>query len=218
MTQRRIRNELKEWKEKPLSCAQITAVPDDYKRWDILYYAPDDTPYETGVFKIQITFPNDYAFKPPDIRFKTKIYHINVTRQGKVCLPEILDEWSPQYTMKDVIGWLDDLIVNPARDGTITNDEMIVEFIDDREAYDQKAAEWTKTYAIPDCNNCKDEAKKEDEKQPDINDVIGGSGGDMAHLSKIDDVDISNDNDHDQIKQELETQNVSNLQIISKKK
>lgn len=56
----------------------------------------DCPPYEKGAFRIEITFPADYPFKPPKIIFKTKIYHPNIDEKGQVCLPIINPEnWKP---------------------------------------------------------------------------------------------------------------------------
>ena len=58
--------------------------------------AQDSAPYDKGAFRINMTFPATYPFKPPKIQFKTKIYHPNVDEQGQVCLPLILpDNWKP---------------------------------------------------------------------------------------------------------------------------
>ena len=42
---------------------------------------PPDTPYEGGQYHIDILIPNDYPFRPPNMRFKTKIWHPNVSSQ-----------------------------------------------------------------------------------------------------------------------------------------
>lgn len=56
----------------------------------------DNPPYNKGAFKIEITFPAEYPFKPPKICFKTKIYHPNIDEKGQVCLPIISAEnWKP---------------------------------------------------------------------------------------------------------------------------
>lgn len=52
---------------------------------------PDDTAYNYGVFMIYVTFPNDYPFKPPRIRFITPIYHPNISSQGHMCLDILKD-------------------------------------------------------------------------------------------------------------------------------
>ncbi len=56
----------------------------------------DNPPYDKGAFRIEITFPAEYPFKPPKISFKTKIYHPNIDEKGQVCLPVISAEnWKP---------------------------------------------------------------------------------------------------------------------------
>ena len=46
---------------------------------------PASSPYEAGKFEVNIKFPEQYPFKPPDFKFKTPIYHPNITESGEVC-------------------------------------------------------------------------------------------------------------------------------------
>ena len=39
---------------------------------------PEDTPYENGVFRVDIRIPDRYPFEPPNVTFHTKIYHPNI--------------------------------------------------------------------------------------------------------------------------------------------
>jgi len=64
---------------------------------------PPDSPYEGGVFFLDINFPQDYPFKPPNVRFTTKIYHCNVNDQGGICLDILKGEWSPALTISKVL-------------------------------------------------------------------------------------------------------------------
>lgn len=36
---------------------------------------PAGTPYEGGIFEIDVHFPAEYPFKPPKVKFNTSIYH-----------------------------------------------------------------------------------------------------------------------------------------------
>lgn len=62
----------------------------------VILFFKDNPPYDKGAFRIEITFPAEYPFKPPKITFKTKIYHPNIDEKGQVCLPVISAEnWKP---------------------------------------------------------------------------------------------------------------------------
>lgn len=63
----------------------------------LFFFPPqENAPYNKGAFRIEITFPAEYPFKPPKICFKTKIYHPNIDEKGQVCLPIISAEnWKP---------------------------------------------------------------------------------------------------------------------------
>ena len=215
MTQRRIMKDLKQWKENPLDCARMSTVPINYREWEVLYYGPDSTPFENGVFTIHIKFQSDYPFKPPDLRFKTRIYHPNITCKGKVCLPELFEEWNPQFALRDIMELLDELIRDPICTEYIGDDDILAEFLYDREKYEQSAAAWTKKFAIPDSDQVQD-----DEKQ-NVNN-INKNDNNNNDIHKVNDNHSSDSNDNDQSKQEnkknkskeLEQQNASNLQSI----
>jgi len=43
--------------------------------------APPDTVYAGGTYTVEIKIPDTYPFKPPAIRFQTKIFHPNISSQ-----------------------------------------------------------------------------------------------------------------------------------------
>ena len=45
------------------------------------FKGPSGTPYEGGTYEVSITIPNEYHFKPPVMRFITKVWHPNISSQ-----------------------------------------------------------------------------------------------------------------------------------------
>ena len=79
----------------------------------ILTFLQPDSPYDGGVFFLDINFPQDYPFKPPKVRFQTKIYHCNVNDKGGICLDILKDNWSPALTVSKVLLSICSLLTDP---------------------------------------------------------------------------------------------------------
>lgn len=75
--------ELEETKSDALS--RITIQPagrsDDLTHLEGQFVGPDDTPYAGGKYLIDVQIPNDYPFRPPVMKFKTRVWHPNVSSQ-----------------------------------------------------------------------------------------------------------------------------------------
>ena len=72
---RRINKEWLENERDPIPGITITLDnPGDVTVWNVAIQGPVDTPYEGGVFRAQVRFPDDYPFKPPKFALTTKIY------------------------------------------------------------------------------------------------------------------------------------------------
>ena len=74
---------------------------------------PKDSPYENGVFFLEIEFPMEYPFKAPQITLKTKIYHCNISSEGHICLDILKDNWSPALSISRVLLSLCSLLTDP---------------------------------------------------------------------------------------------------------
>lgn len=61
----------------------------DMFKWNATIQGPKKTPYEGYLFNFEITYPDDYPNKPPTVTCKTKIYHMNISTSGDVCVSSI---------------------------------------------------------------------------------------------------------------------------------
>ena len=79
----RITKELKELQQEaqknPNSVVSAKTVGDDIRHWKGTIFGPSDTCYAGGIFKVDIIIPPDYPFKPPKMKFDTKIWHPNIS-------------------------------------------------------------------------------------------------------------------------------------------
>ena len=109
----RINAELKLFQnDPPLNCS-AGPIDDDIYHWTATIMGPTDTPYEGGIFFLDIIFPPNYPFKPPKIRFKTRIYHPNINSSGGICLDILKDQWSPALTISKVLLSICSLLTDP---------------------------------------------------------------------------------------------------------
>lgn len=105
-----------------------------------------DSPYEGGVFFLDIRFPNDYPFKPPKIKFVTKIYHCNVNAKGGICLDLLKENWSPALTTPKVLLSISSLLTDPNTDDPLVP-EIAKLYKSNKKRHDKTAREWTQKFA-----------------------------------------------------------------------
>ncbi|XP_053562906.1 ubiquitin-conjugating enzyme E2 T [Bombina bombina] len=109
------------------------------------------SPYEGGIFNLEIVVPERYPFEPPKIRFLTPIYHPNIDSSGRICL-DILKlppkgAWRPALNISTVLTSIQLLMSEPNPDDPLMAD-ISSEFKYNRPAFVSNAKKWTEKHAI----------------------------------------------------------------------
>jgi len=128
----------------------VNVAPDESNllHWTGTLAGPDDSPYKGGKFKIDITFPLEYPFKAPTIKFMTKIIHMNITEEGLLCIGLLKpDAWKPSTKIDTVLRSLVQLLAEPAPEDALVA-SLAELYQSDKKAYEKQAQVATKRYAM----------------------------------------------------------------------
>ncbi|RKP26508.1 ubiquitin-conjugating enzyme/RWD-like protein [Syncephalis pseudoplumigaleata] len=145
---RRITKELANCHTNPVPGLSVSPESDEalFHWYGTLKGSPNG-PYKNGTFKLDIRFPDDFPFKPPTIKFLTKIYHPNIDEEGSICLHLLKpDSWKPATPILDVLQAVATLLDNPNPDDPLET-SIAEQYITDISKYNKTAKEWTKKYA-----------------------------------------------------------------------
>jgi len=120
---------------------------------DAYIVGPEDTPYGLGVFDLRITLSHKYPFEPPQVIFKTPIYHPNIDSEGRICLDTLkaqpIGTWSPSINLNTLLLSIRLLMSTPnVDDGLVPN--ITDELKRQPHVFEQKARSHTRKYAISD--------------------------------------------------------------------
>jgi ubiquitin-conjugating enzyme E2 D/E len=147
-TSKRIIKELNDLRKETLPNISAGPIGDgtDIYHWQAMLSGPQGTPYQGGVFFLDIQFTTDYPFKPPTIRFLTKVYHPNINSNGGICMDILKHQWSPALTITKLLLSISSLLNEPNPDDPL-NPDVARQYKVDRRRFERTAAEWTTRYA-----------------------------------------------------------------------
>ena len=144
---KRLQKELDDIKKNDIPNLSAGPINGNLFEWDAVILGPISTPYEGGVFNLNISIPSNYPFKPPIVIFKTKIYHPNINSSGSICLDILKNQWSPALTISKILLSICSLLSDPN-----PSDPLVPEIANilknSPEIYYQTAKEWTNIYAL----------------------------------------------------------------------
>ena len=122
--------------------------------WKYIFIGPKNSLYKNGLFSIKIKFPEDYPESPPEIIFKTPIYHLNINSSSKTGEPvgkvytNSLHYWKNYYTIGKILPEIIVLFYKQNPDCGYDS-EKNKEFRLNRPLFEQKVKYFTKKYATP---------------------------------------------------------------------
>ena len=108
---------------------------------------PPDTPYEGGVFLLDIKIPETYPFNPPKVKFITRVWHPNISSAtGAICLDILKDQWAAAMTIRTVLLSLQALLAAAEPDDP--QDAVVAkQFKENIDLFRRTAKHWTEVYA-----------------------------------------------------------------------
>ncbi|KAH0874494.1 hypothetical protein HID58_071856 [Brassica napus] len=160
---RRIIKETQRLLSEPAPGISASPSEDNMRYFNVMVLGPSQSPYEGGVFKLELFLPEEYPMSAPkascfvhlgsfddfdleQVRFLTKIYHPNIDKLGRICLDILQDKWSPALQIRTVLLSIQALLSAPNPDDPLS--ENIAKHWKSNEAEAvETAKEWTRLYA-----------------------------------------------------------------------
>lgn len=137
-----IKKEYFEIKDEPFLSLGISVglkEENNYFRWRILMFAPDDSIYKDGIFQLSIDFNEYYPQQKPIVKFNTKICHWYVSDEGDINIPS-LKNWNANNSMRQVLSEIFALFYEPDINSKIETEIG-------RNNYKKKVEDWVSKFA-----------------------------------------------------------------------
>ncbi|CAG8511421.1 16656_t:CDS:2 [Dentiscutata erythropus] len=112
----------------------------------LLSYAQTESPYAGVVFFLDIKIPTYYPFKPPKVKFMTRIYHPNINISGAISLDILYIEWSSAINISKLLWSIFWFLTDHNPDCPFFEREITHIYKTDRVRYEATAREWTRKY------------------------------------------------------------------------
>lgn len=142
MTERRIQWELSAIRQEQF--AGYSVWEENSSNWTASVLGPANSPYEDGLFFLNVTLPENYPFSCPDIFLLTPIYHPNITEHGRFC--PCFPGWRIAMTIADVL--LDVRALMAAPNDHLIRADIAAVYRADKQKFEDLARQWTLQYAV----------------------------------------------------------------------
>ncbi|CAF0730222.1 unnamed protein product [Rotaria sp. Silwood1] len=114
MAIRRLQQDFRQLLKNKVEGINASPSSDNFFVWNAIICGPEESVYESGAFQLQLTFPDDYPHRPPQVRFITKVFHPNVWwEDGLICVDILKDGWTPSYDVLSILHSIRLLLIDP---------------------------------------------------------------------------------------------------------
>jgi len=120
---------------------QVEAAESDIFSWTITLPGPEDTPFKYGTYRISVSFPDNYPFSAPTVKFLTKIYHPNVYGDGEICVDILGNKWDKTAQIQTLMYSLLYLIQYPNPESA-ANGQAADFYENSEENYEKEILKW----------------------------------------------------------------------------
>ncbi len=136
---------------------------DDMFHWTGSMIGPEGSPYQGGIFNVDIVLPHNYGLKPPLCRFTTKLFHPNISPEayhpidcpggGEIEVNILIDGpgdglWNPALSIPTVLLSIQSLLTDPNPIQAVNGDAGRM-LRDNSDLYNRTVQEWVRDYATP---------------------------------------------------------------------
>ncbi|OVA04047.1 Ubiquitin-conjugating enzyme [Macleaya cordata] len=134
---RRIIKETQRLLSEPAPGISASPSEDNMRYFNVMILGPSQSPYEGGVFKLELFLPEEYPMAAP----KDLLMQL-----GRICLDILKDKWSPALQIRTVLLSIQALLSAPNPDDPLSDNIAKHWKANEAEAV-ETAKEWTRLYA-----------------------------------------------------------------------
>lgn len=143
---KRIAKEVDQLKRDSVPGISLEFKSADFRYVHVRMEGPPCSPYEGGIFSLELYIPDEYPMAAPKVRFLTRIYHPNIDRLGRICLDILKDRWSPALQVRTVLLSIQALLGAPNANDPL-NSEVAAAWLRDEGAAIEEARRLTQSCA-----------------------------------------------------------------------
>ena len=142
----------------PKGIRSLGPAPGRVNEWHCVIDGPSNSVYDGGSFEATFKFKAPYPMVPPQITFRTPVYHPQIDKSGNVGLAILHGAWKPWIQPIHIAQALRLLLARPgdtrlvrvegkSKHWQAVSPPCCEQFRDDRARFDEIACMWTQRYA-----------------------------------------------------------------------